>query len=205
MRLKTLSKRTRLILIIIGSALLPLLLFYFIPISPAQSDSTLLIEDVVVLPKQELAIPWWPTRLKIPKINVDASIERVGLTSDGAMAVPQNPANVGWFEFGPRPGENGSAVIAGHYGWKDRKASTFDNLYKLRQGDKLYVENDKGEIVSFVVVKSRRYDSKAEASSIFVSNDGKAHLNLITCEGSWNKFAKTYPQRLVVFADKSEN
>lgn len=202
MRLKTLSKRTRLIFIIMGSVFIPLLLFYFIPISPAQSNSALLIGDAIVLPKQELVISWWPTRLKIPEINVDAFIERVGLTLDGAMAVPQDPANVGWFELGPRPGENGNAVIAGHYGWKDRKASTFDNLYKLRPGDKLYVENDKGEIISFVVIKSRRYDSKAEASSVFVSNDGKSHLNLITCEGTWDKDSKTYPQRLVVFADK---
>ena len=29
-----------------------------------------------------------------------------------------------------------------------------------------------------------------------------AHLNLITCEGIWNKVNDTYPQRLVIFTDE---
>ncbi|MDO8443215.1 MAG: class F sortase [bacterium] len=143
-----------------------------------------------------------PTRLKIPSINVDASVEYVGLTPDGAMDVPKERANVAWFNLGPRPGDNGSAAIAGHYGWKDGKGSAFDNLYKLRKGDKIYVEDDKGVITTFVVRESRRYNPKMDASNVFSSNDGKPHLNLITCEGVWDKVSKTYSKRLVVFTDK---
>jgi len=32
------------------------------------------------------------------------------------MDLPKERANVAWFNLGPRPGENDSAVIAGHYG-----------------------------------------------------------------------------------------
>ncbi|MFA5714473.1 MAG: PAS domain S-box protein [Candidatus Paceibacterota bacterium] len=39
------------------------------------------------------------------------------------------------------------------------------------------------------------------ATDIFVSNDGKAHLNLITCGGFLDEVSKSYPKRLVVFAD----
>jgi hypothetical protein len=39
---------------------------------------------------------------------------------------------------------------------------------------------------------------------VFASNDGGAHLNLITCAGEWNKGKKSYSERLVVFADKVE-
>jgi len=67
----------------------------------------------------------------IPSINIDAAIEYVGLTSNGAMAVPKGPNDVGWFELGPRPGDIGSAVIAGHDGWKDGIPAVFDNLSKL--------------------------------------------------------------------------
>jgi LPXTG-site transpeptidase (sortase) family protein len=143
-----------------------------------------------------------PVYLKIPAINVDSAVEYVGLTSGGAMDVPKNQNNVAWLELGQRPGENGSAVIAGHYGWKNGKASVFDNLYKLRKGDKLYIEDDKGVIISFVMRGSRRYNSNADASDVFVSNDGKAHLNLITCEGTWDKVSKSYSERLVIFTDK---
>lgn len=143
-----------------------------------------------------------PVRLKIPEINVDAIFEYVSLTADGAMDVPKDIANVAWFDIGPRPGENNSAVIAGHYGWKNGKASVFNDLYKLQSGDKLFVEDEKGTTIVFVVRESRRFDPDADASGVFGSSDGKAHLNLITCEGTWDKVSKSYPKRLVVFADK---
>jgi LPXTG-site transpeptidase (sortase) family protein len=143
-----------------------------------------------------------PIRLTIPKINVDAAFDYVGLTDKGAMDISKNQDDVAWFDLGPRPGENGSAVVAGHYGLKDGKASVFDDLYKLRQGDKLYVKDDKGATISFVVRESRRYDPDADASAVFGSNDGKSHLNLITCEGVWDEVAKSYSERLVVFTDK---
>ncbi len=45
-------------------------------------------------------------RLVIPTIGVDASIEPVGVSSDGNLAVPtQKPWDgVGWYQYGPYPG-----------------------------------------------------------------------------------------------------
>ena len=140
-----------------------------------------------------------PIRLKIPNINVDATIEYVGLTSKGAMEVPSNAVNVGWFDLGPRPGELGSAVIAGHFDDKSGKAGVFVDLYKLKKGDKLYVENAKGQSITFEVQGSRIYDP-GYADEVFTRND-KAHLNLITCDGVWDGIKKSYSKRLVVFAD----
>lgn len=143
-----------------------------------------------------------PIRLKIPKINVDAGIEYVGLTPQGTMDVPKGPTDAAWFDLGPRPGENGSAVIAGHEGWKDGIRAVFDDLYKLRIGDKVYVEDEREETTTFVVRGIQAYDQNGDGSDVFSSNDGKAHLNLITCEGTWNAAEKSYSNRLVVFTEK---
>lgn len=144
-----------------------------------------------------------PVRLKIPKINVDAPIISVGVAKDGSMDAPSGPKEVGWFKLGSRPGDNGSAVIDGHYGyWKTGEGSVFDDLNKLRKGDKIYVEDEKGMIATFVVRKILTYDSNEDTSGIFNSTDGKSHLNLITCEGDWNAAQKTYSNRLVIFTDK---
>jgi LPXTG-site transpeptidase (sortase) family protein len=144
-----------------------------------------------------------PINIKIPVIGVDAVVESVGITETGEMGIPKGPSEVGWYELGMRPGEEGSAVMAGHYGtWRSGQGSVFDNLYKLRAGDEIYVEDDKGEKITFVVSKTREYDPKADTSDIFISSDGKAHLNLITCEGNWNKASQSFSQRRVVFADK---
>ncbi len=146
-----------------------------------------------------------PVRLKIPKIHVDAAVEYVGLTPAGAMDVPKNPVTVAWLNLGARPGEVGSAVVSGHYGWKNGKPAAFDNLYALRKGDKIYIEDEKGATTTFVVREIRRYSPSANAAEVFASSDGKAHLNLITCEGVWNKVEKSYSKRLVVFTDKLDS
>ena len=210
MKSKILSRRTLLITVFVGATLfLMLFLNIIIPQGlnlPAdrqvQNGSALLTGDAIAVPEQEQVSPGLPMRLKIPKINVDAVVEYVGLTPQGAVGVPKGPSNTAWFDLGPRPGEKGSSVIVGHFGWKNGIPAAFDNLNKLRKGDKLYVEDDKGAIISFVVRESRRYDQKADASDVFSSNDGKPHLNLITCEGIWSKVSKSYSNRLVVFTDK---
>jgi LPXTG-site transpeptidase (sortase) family protein len=143
-----------------------------------------------------------PIFLVIPKINVDAAIVPVGLTSDGAMGVPTGPTGTAWFELGPRPGEIGSAVIDGHEGWKGGIAAVFDNLYKLQIGDQVYVQDEQGAATAFVVRSSGTYGQNGDASDVFSSSDGKAHLNLITCEGTWNAAEKSYSNRLVVFTDQ---
>ncbi len=143
-----------------------------------------------------------PVRLEIPEINIDAPIESVGQTSSGAMAVPVGPVDVAWYELGPRPGENGSAVIAGHEGWKYGIPAVFDNLNKLKPGDEIYVVDNVGSTTSFVVSGTQMFGENSSASEVFVSNDGLAHLNLITCEGIWNASKQSYSGRLVVFTNE---
>ncbi|MDO8600683.1 MAG: class F sortase [bacterium] len=211
MRLKIVLRRILFIVAPAGFVLFLALFLDFLPqdsnlaaLSTGQAQSgSVLSENTVALPKQEHESFGLPVRLKIPRINVDAPIEHVGLAPDGAMDVPKERVNVAWFNLGPRPGEGGSAVIAGHFGWrKDKEASVFDNLHTLRRGDKIYIEDEKGEIISFVVRESRRYNPNADASGVFGSYDGKSHLNLITCEGVWDRVSKTYSKRLVVFTDR---
>jgi len=143
-----------------------------------------------------------PVRLTIPSIGVDAALESVGLTPKGAMDVPTGLANAAWFSLGPRPGEEGSAVIAGHYGWKDNLPAVFDDLSALQRGDRVYIEDENGVRTAFVVRELRIYGEYEDVPEVFGSLDGKAHLNLVTCEGVWNTVSKSYAKRLVVFADK---
>lgn len=166
-----------------------------------QSDSTPQVVHATVTKKSKLIVGL-PSRLKIPVINVDAAVYYVGLKSDGTMDIASDPDKVAWYEFGPHPGEIGSAVIAGHYGWIGDKGSVFNNINKLKKGDELSVVDTKGTNIVFVVRESRKYDPNADAAAVFKSNDGKAHLNLITCEGVWIESQKTYSDRLVVFTDK---
>jgi LPXTG-site transpeptidase (sortase) family protein len=136
----------------------------------------------------------------IPVINVDAAIEYVGLTPDGAMEVPSQLINAAWYNLGSPPGQQGSAVIAGHRSSRTWVPAVFDNLDELCIGDNLYIKDDQGTIISFIVREIRTYDPEDDASDVFNLSNG-IHLNLITCSGDWNKVQKSYNKRLVIFAD----
>lgn len=201
MQLNIASRQKVLLAILMGLALFGVLIFYLITETSLLRSSALPTQTALSSSQERPRAPL-PVRLTIPKIAVDSAVEYVGMTPEGEMDVPKNQDDVAWFELGPRPGENGSAIIAGHYGRRGGEVSAFDNLYTLRKGDKVYVENEKGETISFVVRGTRRYDPTADASDVFISGDGEAHLNLITCEGVWDEDSQTYPLRLVVFTDK---
>lgn len=159
------------------------------------------IVDQTIIPVEPVRMGL-PIRIKISTIKVDAPIEYVGLTPEGAMAVPKKPANTAWYSLGPRPGEVGSAVIDGHFGWVNGIPAVFDKLHKLRVGDSLTVDDDAGVTMTFVVRALRTFNLRENPVGVFNSNDGLAHLNLITCEGVWNKSKQSYSDRLVVFTDR---
>jgi LPXTG-site transpeptidase (sortase) family protein len=150
-----------------------------------------------------LTNPAYPIRLEIPAIGADSILEYVGLTPQGAVAVPVGPKYAAWFSLGPLPGQNGSAVIVGHDGWEKGIPAVFDNLYKLKKGDMVYVEDDTGATTAFMVSAVQIYDEHADDSAVFSSSDGKAHLNLITCEGVWNPATQSYSGRIVVFTTEA--
>ena len=146
-----------------------------------------------------------PNRIQIASIQVDAAIESVAIAPDGSMDVPKSIFNTAWYELGPRPGEVGSAVIDGHVDGPDGGPAVFADLKNLQQGDKISVIDDQGNAIVFQVRELRILNSDADATEIFTSSDGLAHLNLITCIGVWDKQAQSYTQRLIVFADQEIN
>jgi sortase A len=159
---------------------------------------TLLEKSPVLVSAGEHALS---PRLRIPGIDINARIESVGITASGAMGTPEGPSNVGWWSAGTAIGQVGSAVIDGHFGWKDNIPAVFDNLHTLQVGDRVYVDDGKGVTIVFVVRELRLYGKLDNDAEVFRSSDGKAHLNLITCEGTWNAAEKSYSNRLVVFTD----
>ncbi|MBI5654766.1 class F sortase [Candidatus Uhrbacteria bacterium] len=141
-------------------------------------------------------------RLKIPNLKISTPIRSVGLTSTGAMGIPKLPSETAWYMYGPKPGEIGSAVIAGHVNWYSGAKGVFERINTLKPGDIITVQDDKGLITSFAVSTTRSIGEKEDATSVFRSYDGKAHLNLVTCSGIWNKKTRSYSKRFVVFAEK---
>ncbi len=155
-------------------------------------------------PEADLALPVRFT-IATPDVQVNATVEHVGQTPDGAMDVPKNWMNVAWYQKekwgGTVPGAPGNAVIAGHLDSTTGPAVFWD-LEKLKEGDEVAVIDEKGKTTRFRVVKKAiYYDDNAPLLEIFGPTD-KVRLNLITCDGKWDPVRKRYDRRLVVFTEK---
>jgi hypothetical protein len=140
-----------------------------------------------------------PIRVVIPTIGVDAAVEQVGVTADGAMDTPADPWDTGWYAPGVKPGQTGNAAIAGHVDYHGIGPVVFWDLNKLAVGAEVLVVTDAGQTLHFVVRGSEYYtDDNAPLMDIF----GPANtidLNLITCGGTFDPTTRHYDQRLVVF------
>jgi len=141
-----------------------------------------------------------PVRIQIPVIGVDAAVQPVGLTGEGAMGVPDNLSDVSWYQQGVKPGQVGQAVMAGHTSSRGWVPAVFDDLDKLKAGDQIIVMDDMGNKTSFAVRESRIYDADANPAEIYAGSS-QAQLNLITCTGKFNLITQSFPQRLVIFSD----
>ena len=141
-----------------------------------------------------------PQRLHIPTLQVQAAIEQVGLDQAGNMDVPQDTNNVAWYRFGPAPGQAGNSVIAGHLDSKEGPA-IFYRLGELAAGDEVIVSNSRGHLHRFRVTQVARYPfDQFPLHDVFGPTD-KYRLNLITCEGVFDRGTKNYSHRIVVYTE----
>ncbi len=144
-----------------------------------------------------------PKMLYIPAIDVKTSIEEVGMDTEGNMATPQDVQNVAWYSLGYKPGENGNAVLAGHYDTKEGKPAIFWKLNQLKKGDKITIVDALGKNISFKVTTKEVYTYKSFPIEKVFGPSEKPQLNLITCGGEWDSMSNVYTERIVIYTELS--
>lgn len=144
-----------------------------------------------------------PISITIPALGVNAAVEEVGLDSQGRMGVPEQNMDTAWYKYGPLPGSKGSAVIDGHFDTPTGAPAVFYNISHLKRGDNITVNDSNGNTYTFTVVQVTSYPyDKLPMQEIFASYD-KPRLNLITCDGVWNRAQHNYSNRVVVYAERT--
>lgn len=142
-------------------------------------------------------MPGVPVHVSIPAIDVDTEIESVANDKNGRMDVPKDDMNTSWYNPGFRPGQDGKAVLAGHFDKKDGSPAIFWDLEKLKQGDEIIVTDDKGQEWKFAVTDSSKFPDKDFPIADVFGNADEPMLNLITCHGEWSS-GNGYSDRYVV-------
>jgi sortase (surface protein transpeptidase) len=142
-----------------------------------------------------------PSRLVIPAIGVNAAVEEVGMLANGDLGTPGGSpwVDTGWYNQGPHPGQQGSAVIDGHLDRPGGSPAVFWRLRDLRRGNEVQVTDRTGKTLHFSVTDVEYYEPQnAPIQEIFGNTNGK-YLNLITCAGDWIPSQNQTTLRLVVY------
>jgi sortase (surface protein transpeptidase) len=139
-----------------------------------------------------------PVRLRIPSLGVDAAVVPVGIEADGDMELPPAAA-VGWYRLGPRPGDPGSAVLAGHVDLNDERGAFFD-LRSLEVGAEVVVVGD-GTSRRYVVTGREQLPKEQVDLSRYFTHQGPNRITLITCGGVFDRGAGHYQDNIIVTAE----
>lgn len=141
-----------------------------------------------------------PVRLRIEKLEIDAPIGAYGVDSRGRMDVPDNVTDVGWYRFGPTPGESGSAVLAAHVDLAGPGRGLFFDLDKLEEGDRVEVLLDDQTTLEFEVTAQTTYLKSELPLDLIFSREGSPVLTLVTCGGGFSSSSRSYDSNVVVYA-----
>jgi hypothetical protein len=144
-----------------------------------------------------------PIGVSIPAIGVQARMVRLGFDAQREMEVPDDFSLAGWYVHGPRPGEVGPAVIAGHVDGR-RGPAVFYRLHELTPGDRFEVHRADGSSVVYVVDRVEQHPKDAFPTEAVYGNTAGPELRLITCGGEFDRRARSHRDNIIVFAHMEE-
>ncbi|SFL75194.1 class F sortase [Geodermatophilus ruber] len=142
-----------------------------------------------------------PVRLAVPALGVDAPVDPVGVRADGLMQLPDDVDRVGWYRFGPVPGADGSAVVAGHVDDRDQGLGVLAPLREAAVGDEIVVTDVTGAATHWRVVSRELIAKQALPLDRLFSRAGPPRLVLVTCGGPFLPEHGGYRDNLVVVAE----
>jgi hypothetical protein len=158
------------------------------------------------LPQEEVVsdavgmTPSAPVRFYVPELNVDTTFERA-LDIDestGEIEVPVSYEEIGWYKYGPTPGEVGPSVIVGHVDSHEGPA-VFYTLGQLDIGDEMIVEREDGTEAVFLVEELERVRQDAFPTERVYGPISYAGVRVITCSGLYDRQADRYSHNLIVY------
>lgn len=142
-----------------------------------------------------------PVRVELPALGVAADVDQVGVADDGQMELPPDPDRVGWYRFGPAPGEDqGSAVLAAHVDSRRYGLGQFSRLRESSPGDRVVVVLADGRSVEHEVVDVRSESKAVVRLDALFRREGEPSLVLVTCGGVYDADARSYEDNVVVTA-----
>ncbi len=147
------------------------------------------------------AVPVEPVRLRIDSLNIDMTVEPVGLAADGAMQLPENPADAAWYRFGAWPASGqGSTVIAAHVDSLKYDIGPMARLPQATAGTQIVVTTADGADIVYVVADEGMVVKRDVPWDSVFDRTGESRLTIVTCGGEFDYERRTYLSNVIVTA-----
>jgi sortase (surface protein transpeptidase) len=142
-----------------------------------------------------------PTRLEIPSVGISMPVQATGVAVDGQMELPADPEVMGWYRFGPLPGDStGSAVLGGHVDSIEYGVGPLARLAAVQPGAEVVVTGADGQPTRYQVRSVERiYKAALPVESLFAV-EGPHQLAVVTCGGRFLGNGQGYEDNVVVIA-----
>ena len=142
-----------------------------------------------------------PKYLIVDDLGIKARVRQQGRDKTGAVGVPNNVFDVGWFTESAKPGTAGAAFFDGHVAGYTSHGSLYD-LKNAEAGTEIRViMGDDTEIKYRIVSKDFFPEGDVDmVKALSPIQQDKFGLNIMTCAGNFDARSDSYAERLVVYA-----
>ena len=167
------------------------------PAVPASPGAQVPIRQATPTPAEEIPDP---IRVKVEGTGIELEVIPVGQEPNGAMTLPDNHYQAGWYRFGPAPGSSrGAAVLAAHVDSRTEQLPIAD-LDEVPAGTPVTVTRSDGSVLRYTTENVRNIP-KADLTDFDLFNrDGAPRLELVTCGGKWLDAVGDYEDNVVLTA-----
>lgn len=142
-----------------------------------------------------------PTTFSIARLGITMKVRAEGVAKDGEMALAPNPADIGWYRYGPRPGDPaGATVLAAHVDEPGYGIGPLAQLKDLRQGDVVTVRSGT-KTRRYVVASVTSIKKTALDLNALFTREGPPRLHVVTCGGNFDEEKRRYDANVVVIAN----
>lgn len=167
------------------------------PQAVAVDPSTIPIRPAV--PEAEASVPQ-PVRVTVDGTGIDLEVVPVGVEDNGAMTLPDNHYQAGWYKYGPAPGAAaGSAVLAAHVDSRTEQLP-IAGLKDVAPGTIINVTREDGSIQRYATEGVENIAKKTLDGHRLFERTGEPRLKLVTCGGKWLEAQDDYEDNVVLTA-----
>ncbi|MCQ2000499.1 class F sortase [Arthrobacter zhaoxinii] len=170
--------------------------------SPAASAPAAPATEIPVrpaMPTPAEAVPE-PVRVSVEGTGIELEVIPVGQDDNGAMTLPDNHYQAGWYRFGPAPGSSrGAAVLAAHVDSRTEELP-IAGLDDVPAGTPVTVTRSDGTVVKYTTEKVQNIPKASLDEFNLFDRDGAPRLELVTCGGRWLDPVGDYEDNIVLTA-----